>query len=79
MHVKPNNISTMIALDFKVDTGANCTTISHVELAKLGYQESWIRSGKPLFGDAAPTVASGLPISGCYEVILPEIRIGDCG
>jgi hypothetical protein len=62
---------------YKVDSGANCTTISRTELVKLGYSDDWIRSGKPLTGVNAPTVASGLPIEGCYEVVLPEIRIGD--
>lgn len=77
MYIKPNESTTMQLTRYKVDTGANCTTISHTELSKLGYDDTWIRSGKPLIGTDAPTVASGLPIEGCYEVVLPEIRIGD--
>ena len=38
--------------------------------------KAWINSGKPLVGSDAPTVASGMPVDGCYEVVLPEINIG---
>jgi hypothetical protein len=67
----------MAYANYKVDSGASCTTISRTELAKLGYNEEWIKSGRRLEGNARPTVASGLPVDDCYEVILPEIRIGD--
>ena len=77
IYIKPNESATMQSVRYKVDSGANCTTISRAELSKLGYDDAWIRTGKPLTGADAPTVASGLPIDGCYEVVLPEIRIGD--
>ena len=77
IEIKPNNSELLETITYKVDTGANCTTISYVKLADLGYDEAWIKSGKMLTGNSAPTVASGLPIENCYEVILPEIRIGD--
>ena len=77
VYIKPNGITTMQSATYKVDSGANCTTISRDELLKLGYDENWIRKGKHLVGENAPTVASGIPIEDCYEVILPEIRIGD--
>ena len=67
---------TMLSEDYKVDSGANCTTISKDWILELGYDESWIKSGKRLEGSARPTVASGLPLDDCYEVILPEIHIG---
>jgi hypothetical protein len=67
----------METVRYKVDSGANVTTISAKRLLDLGYNEDWIRSGTALRGADAPTVASGLPIEECYEVILPEIRIGD--
>jgi hypothetical protein len=73
MDIKPNHSSTMGTVLYKVDTGANRTTISFQQLQKLGYDEKWVKSGK----SARPTVASGLPVDDCYEVILPEIRIGD--
>jgi len=66
----------MASVDYKVDTGANCTTIGSRRLIELGYDESWIKSGKRLEGNNRPTVASGLPVDDCYEVILPEICIG---
>ena len=75
--IRPLNSTILSPVRFKVDTGANRTTISRDELARLGYDEHWIKRGKPLFDAKAPTTASGLPIEGCYEIILPEIRIGD--
>ncbi|MDR0220382.1 MAG: retropepsin-like domain-containing protein [Lachnospiraceae bacterium] len=63
--------------DYKVDSGANCTTISHEVLSELGYDEDWIKTGILLEGDARPTLASGIPIDDCYRVVLPEIHIGE--
>ena len=77
LSVKPHDSVTMETVLFKIDSGANCTTISAKHLMEMGYGEEWIRAGKPLTGADAPTVASGLPIESCYEVILPEIHIGD--
>jgi hypothetical protein len=71
--IKPVHSSAMEMVRFKADTGANRTTISFNQLQKLGYGEAWVKSGKPI----RPTVASGLPVDDCYEVILPEIRIGE--
>jgi len=67
----------MSHLSYKVDTGANRTTIGKDFLFDLGYDESWIKSGELLTGSACPTVATGNAISDCYRVILPEIRIGE--
>jgi hypothetical protein len=75
-HVRGNNAPTMFPRFYKVDTGANRTTISKDWLLELGYDENWIKAGKRLEGNARPTVASGLPLDDCYEVILPEIHIG---
>ena len=75
--IKPRHSTTMEAISYKVDTGANCTTISSERLFELGFDVDWIRSGKLLEGNSRPTVASGLPVNDCYEVVLPEIRIGD--
>ena len=75
-YVKHQDTSTMFQRFYKVDTGANCTTISKDWLLELGYDEEWIKTGKRLEGDARPTVASGLPLDDCYQVILPEIHIG---
>ena len=75
--IKPLHSTTLWPVRFKVDSGANRTTISLDELARLGYDEEWITRGKPLCESNAPTTASGLTVERCYEVILPEIRIGD--
>jgi hypothetical protein len=53
---------------YKVDTGANCTTISSKQLYEFGYDKEWIKTGKLLEGNVRPTVASGLPVDDCYEL-----------
>ena len=75
--IKLMNSPVMQSVEYKVDTGANCTTISSAKLYEYGYDIDWIKAGKLLEGKARPTVASSLPVDDCYEVILPEIRIGD--
>jgi hypothetical protein len=75
--IRPSSSPTMEIVKYKIDTGANCTTISSKRLIELGYDEHWIKTGKQLCGNASPTVASGLVVDDCYEIILPEIRIGD--
>ena len=77
LYARHRNAPTMSHENYKVDTGANCTTICKDWLLELGYDEEWIKSGKLLEGDARPTVASGLPLDDCYQVILPEIHIGE--
>jgi len=74
---KPKNSNKMEAVLYKVDTGANCTTISYKKLYELGFDKNWIMSSKILLGNDRPTVASGVPVDDCYQVIIPEIRIGD--
>ena len=76
-YARQKDTPTMLSEDYKVDTGANCTTISKDWLLELGYGEDWIKMGRLLEGDARPTVASGLRIDDCYEVILPEVHIGE--
>ena len=76
LYVRQKGTPTMLSESFKVDTGANCTTINKDWLLELGYDENWIKTGKRLEGNARLTVASGLPLDDCYEVILPEIHIG---
>lgn len=75
--IKPKGSTTMVRISYKVDTGANCTTIGMHRLLELGYDEEWVKAGRLLIGHNRPTVASGLPVDDCYEIILPEIRIGD--
>ena len=75
--IRHRSSPVMASVDYKVDSGANCTTIGSKRLFELGYDESWIKTGKRLEGNARPTLASGLPLDDCYEIILPEINIGD--
>jgi hypothetical protein len=75
--VKPENTPTMSYLSYKVDTGANRTTIGRSWLYALGYDEDWIKTGRLLTGDERPTLATGGSIDDCYIVTLPEIHIGD--
>lgn len=70
IHIRTKNSPKMLDTYYKIDTGANCTTISCKRLFELGYNESWIKSGKLLTGDARPTVASGIPVEDCYEVTI---------
>ena len=76
LYARRKDTATMFSERYKVDTGANCITISKDWLLELGYDENWIKLGKRLEGANRPTVASGIPIDDCYEVILPEIHIG---
>jgi hypothetical protein len=78
VYIRMQNTPTMAFIEYKVDTGANRTAISRDLLNNLGYDDSWIRTGKLLIGDDRPTVATGEPIDDCYNVALPEIHIGGC-
>ena len=64
VYIKPRTTQTMSPLIYKVDTGANCTTISREELAKYGFSREWIKDGTLLRDNARPTVASGISIDG---------------
>jgi len=77
VYIRAPDAPPMSHLSYKVDTGANRTTIGKDFLFDLGYDEAWIISGELLTGDDRPTVATGEPIDDCYIVSLPEICIGD--
>ena len=77
LHIKPRFTPTMAYADYKVDSGANCTTANSEWLFELGYDEEWIKTGNLLRGSAGPTLASGLIVEDCYQVILPEIHLGE--
>lgn len=76
VYIKPHDATVMEKVKFKVDTGANRTTISMKRLVELGYNEEWIKTGKLLEGNDRPTAATGLPVDDCYVIMLPEIHIG---
>jgi hypothetical protein len=72
--VRPKTTLKSPYISFKVDTGANSTTISRNTLRRLGFSDSWIKEeGEPAY----PTLASGEVVEDCYNVILPEIQFGD--
>ncbi|MDR0220831.1 MAG: retropepsin-like domain-containing protein [Lachnospiraceae bacterium] len=65
--IKDKSEPTMLPLSFKVDSGANCTTISRSVLTKLGYDDDWIKTGKLLEGNERPTVATGEAIGDFHK------------
>ena len=75
IHVKPLKKIVMRQLQFKVDTGADMSTISKVDLENLGYDMDWIKQNAVVFEDKdKPTTASGDKINAGY-VQLPLINI----
>ena len=75
-YIKPSYSPQMRDLPYKVDTGANSTTISREALQGFGYDDNWVKSGIQLTGSERPTVATGEPIDDCYITTLPEIQLG---
>ena len=75
--IRPFSSLAVQPIEFKVDSGANRTTISSRFLFALGYDINWIKQGKRLEGIERPTLASGLAVEDCYRVVLPEIQIGE--
>jgi len=76
MFVVKNNSTKMVSASYKVDSGANLTTISRKTLKDMGYDESWVKKGQQLKSGECPTVATGDDVPECYKVILPHISIG---
>ena len=76
VYVKARNSPAMALLKYKVDSGANRTTIGRDFVHNLGFDDNWIRAGELLTGDERPTLATGEPTEDCYIVTLPEVNIG---
>ena len=73
--IKPKGYTTMRPVRFKVDTGADSTTVSKSELIDLGYDMCWIQQNAIVYEDKnKPTTASGDRISAGY-IQLPLINI----
>jgi len=73
--IKPYDSVTMQPVDFKVDTGADTTTISKDDLFNLGYDMKWIMQNVVIFKEAdKPTTASGEKVNAGY-IQLPLINI----
>jgi len=75
INIKPRYDTTLIPVDFKVDTGADTTTISKFVMSGLGYDFDWIRQNIVALKDKdKPTTASGEKVNAGY-VQLPLINI----
>lgn len=75
LHVKPTDNTVMLPIDFKVDTGADMTTISKKDLLRLGYDSDWVKQNAVVFEDKdKPTTASGDKVNAGY-VQLPLINV----
>ena len=73
--IKPQDDVVLSPLDFKVDTGADVSTISKKDLRKLGYDLTWVQNNVVIFNDNdKPTTASGDKINAGY-VQIPLINI----
>jgi len=59
MHFKLHDKVSMSKLYFKVDTGADFTTISKVELVRMGYTHDWIMRNAVTGDDHNVTTATG--------------------
>ena len=75
IHIKQQTGITMPPISFKVDTGADKTTISKEDLVMLGYDMEWIKQNAVVFKDEdKPITSSGDRINAGY-VQLPLINI----
>jgi hypothetical protein len=75
INIKPLHDVTLRKAFFKVDTGADTTTISKKDLHKLGYGMDWIKQNAVVYEDKdKPSTAAGEKINAGY-VQLPIINI----
>jgi len=75
IYVKPLNENALKRANFKVDTGADKSTISKYVLSELGYDFDWINKNVSIFKDKdKPTTASGEKVNAGY-IQLPLINI----
>ena len=75
MDIKPQDDTLMSPVRFKVDTGADNTTISKANLIKLGYDMEWIAKNTITYEDEdKPVTASGDRVNAGY-VQLPLINL----
>jgi hypothetical protein len=75
IHIKQNDGHILLDVDFKVDTGADVTTISKMDLLQLGYDAAWIERHVVIHPDTdKPTSADGEKLNAGY-IQLPLINI----
>ena len=73
--IKPYRGSTMRPIRFKVDTGADTSTISKLALISLGYDLDWIRKNVVVLkDDEKPETAAGDKVDAGY-IQIPLINI----
>jgi len=64
----------MDATDFKVDTGADMTTISKKDLVDIGFNKDWIIKNAKRKSDSVMTTATGDTVNAFY-IQLPLINV----
>ena len=75
INFKPKDDTTLIPINFKIDTGADTSTISKLDLADLGYNMDWVNKYVVIFKEnEKPTTAAGEHLNAGY-VQLPLINI----
>ncbi|MCL2225683.1 MAG: retropepsin-like domain-containing protein [Defluviitaleaceae bacterium] len=75
VHIKPLHNVTLFPIEFKIDTGADTTTISKHVLFRFGYDMDWIKQNAVVYEDKdKPTTAAGEKINAGY-VQLPLINV----
>jgi len=75
INIKPLESITLTEVTFKVDTGADFTTISKKNLVSLGYNMDWIKQNAVVYDDKdKPTTAAGEKINAGY-IQLPLINL----
>ena len=72
IYIKPYESETLFFVKFKVDTGADKSTISKFTLSNLGYSNNVIKQNTVLFKDSdKPTTAAGDKVNaGCIQLPL---------
>ena len=75
INIKPYDSTVLFPERFKVDTGADKTTISKLALNRLGYNAQWVKENTVTFkDDDKPTTAAGDKVNAGY-IQLPLINI----
>ncbi|MCL2016385.1 MAG: retroviral-like aspartic protease family protein [Defluviitaleaceae bacterium] len=74
LFLKPLNKVILESIDFKLDTGADVTTIDKATLNKLGYSNNWIASNTVKSTDLT-LQSAGVKRKPAYYIILPTINI----
>ena len=69
----PLDTATLVTLQFKIDTGADFTTISRSDLLKLGYDAAWIKTNGRLITGGASTADGNVAES--YVIKFPLFNL----